>query len=138
MKASSYLFVIILMITSTTKVLGQISGNNLMEYQFGNIPDTDPSDLSSLYDQLNIQYRQKSLKASIRLEQFYSTDSVKRDYQKISQFLVQYRYKKLELQVGNFYETLGRGLLFRSFEIPASIKEEKYYRVRQGFYRPYG
>lgn len=113
----------------------QINGNNLMEYQLGNIPDTDPSDLSSLYNQLNLQYRQKSFKASFRLEQFYSTDSVKRDYQKLSQFLFQYKFKRLELQVGNSYETLGRGLLLRSFEIPASIKEEKYYRIRQGFYR---
>ncbi len=135
MRANRFLFIATLALLSVETVHAQLSGNNLMEYQFGNIPDTDPADLSTLYDQLNLQYRQKSIKASLRLEQFYSTDSVKRDYQKLSQFLFQYKYKKLELQVGNFYETLGRGLLFRSFEIPASIKEEKSYRARQGFYR---
>ncbi len=106
-----------------------------MEYQLGNIPGVEPDDLSTLYDQLNLQYRQKDLKATLRLEQFYSTDSVKRDYVHLSQYLVQYRYKKLELKVGNFYESLGRGLLFRSFEIPSSIKEERFLRARHGFYR---
>ena len=123
------------MLVYTLQAQSQISGNNLMEYQFGNIPDVDPSDLSTLYDQLNIQYRYKIFKSSFRIEQFFSIDSVKRDYINLSQFLFQYQYKKLELQVGNFYETLGRGLLYRSFEIPASIKEEKFYRTRQGFYR---
>lgn len=135
MRTNKYLIILVLGYLGTGYVRGQLSGNNLMEYQFGNIPDTDPDNLSTLYDQLNIQYRNKSLKASVRLEQFYSTDSIKRDYQQLSQFLFQYRYKKLELQVGNLYETLGRGLLYRSFEIPASIKEEIAYRTRQGFYR---
>lgn len=122
------------MVTSES-VSGQVSGNNMMEYQLGNIPDVEPEDLSTLYDQLNLQYKYKGLKTSIRLEQFYSTDSINRDYQQISQFLVQYRYKKIELRVGNFNETMGRGLLFRSFEIPSSIKEERFYRVRHAFNR---
>lgn len=128
-------FLILLFACIASQVFGQLSGNNLMEYQFGNIPATKPADLSTLYDQLNLQYRQKNLKASIRLEQFYSTDSIKRDYVQVSQFLVQYRYKKIEMKVGNFYESFGRGLLFRSYEIPASIKEERSFRLRHGFYR---
>lgn len=119
----------------TGPLYAQLTGNNMMEYQLGNIPDVEPAGLSTLYDQLNLQYRQGGLKAAIRLEQFYSTDSVKRDYVHLSQYLVSYRFKRLELKVGNFYESLGRGLLFRSYEIPASIKEERFLRARHGFYR---
>lgn len=138
MKINSYItiiFVVSYILTGHSKLAAQLSGNNMMEYQLGNIPDIEPEDLSTLYDQLNLQYRYKGLKASLRLEQFFSTDSLDRDYLQLSQFLVQYRYKKIELKVGNFYETLGRGLVYRSFEIPGSIKEERIYRVRHGFYR---
>jgi hypothetical protein len=106
-----------------------------MEYQLGNIPETEPAGLSTLYDQLNLQYRQNNLKVSLRMEQFFSTDSVDRDYLQLSQFLFQYRFRKIELKVGNIYESLGRGLLFRTYEIPASIKEERSFRARHGFYR---
>lgn len=124
------------MITASCKITeAQVNGTNIMEYQFGNIPDADPEDLSTIYNQTNIQYRQNQLRAFARIEQFYSTDSIKRDYVSLSQFQLKYSFKKIELKVGNFYETLGRELLLRSFEIPSSIQEDRIYRVRQGFYR---
>lgn len=33
----------------------QFSGNNIMEVQIGNVPDTDPPWLVSNYNQLNLQ-----------------------------------------------------------------------------------
>ena len=127
--------IIVTLFMLTLNTSGQISGSNMMEYQLGNIPDVKPADLSTLYDQLNLQYRYKDLKFEGRIEQFYSTDSIKRDYQQLSQFQLRYQHKKIELKVGNFYETLGRGLLLRSFEIPASIIEDRVNRFREGFYR---
>ena len=35
----------------------QLSVSNLFEYQLGNLPDTDPSNLTTHYDQVNISYR---------------------------------------------------------------------------------
>jgi len=112
----------------------QITGNNLMEYQLGNLPYTDPPALSSHYDQLNLAYRYKGLAASVRYEQFFSQHE-ESSYFGISQFQVQYRKDKLDLKIGNFTETLGNGLLVRGYEIAGSVFEEESYRSRYGFYR---
>ena len=115
-------------------LLGQLSGNNLMEYQLGNLPHTEPAALSSHYDQLNLAYTNKGLRASVRYEHFFS-QLEESSYYRMSQFRVRYRTGKLELKVGNFNETLGNGLLVRGFEIPGSVFEEEGYRSRYGFYR---
>ena len=120
---------------STITAHAQLSGYNLMEYQLGNIPEVKPKDLSTLYEQLNLKYRYKSVRLSVRTEQFFSTDSIKRDYQILSQYQLRYTGKKFKFKVGNFYETLGRGLLLRSYEIPGSIIEDRVFRRRQAFYR---
>jgi len=116
------------------QMFGQLSGNNIAEYQLGNLPYTEPAALSSLYDQLNLGYRYKGLKTSIRYEQFLSQNEGS-SYYNLSQFQVQYRKDKLELKVGNFNETLGNGLLMRGYEIAGSVFEEEAYRTRYGFYR---
>ena len=124
----------LLVLAPSAGVYGQLTGNNLFEYQLGNLPYSDPSDLSTHYDQLNLGYRYKGLKASIRYEHFLSQIE-DRSYFNISQFQVQYRQDKLELKVGNFNETLGNGLLVRGYEITGSVFEAEGYRTRYGFYR---
>jgi len=113
---------------------GQLTGNNLFEYQLGNLPYADPSDLSAHYDQLNLGYRYKNLKATLRYEHFLSQNEGS-SYATLSQFQVRYRKEKMELKVGNFNETLGNGLLVRGYEIAGSVFEEESYRSRYGFYR---
>lgn len=114
---------------------GQFSGNNIAEYGLGNIPGVKPNSISSIYDQLNMRYKIKGFGASVRLENYYSNDSVREDYSKLTQFTLSYKKKGLDLKVGHFYETLGKGLLYRGFEIKNSIYEDQIYRVKQGFYR---
>ncbi len=113
----------------------QFSGYNLAEYQLGNIPGVKPANTNSIYDQFNLEYRLKNFTASARLENFYSTDSSRVHYTKLSQYTFSYQKKGLDLKAGHFYETLGKGLLFRSYEIKNSIYEDLIYRVKQGFYR---
>jgi len=113
---------------------GQLTGNNLFEFQFGNIPDEIPADLSTHYDQLNLRYRYKSLQANLRYEHFYSQDA-SRSYNRLTQYNIKYRNSGLEIEAGNFNEILGNGLLLRAYEIPASVFEDQGYRVRYGFYR---
>jgi len=124
----------VLLLLSFMRLSGQLSGTNLMEYQLGNLPYTDPAGLSSHYDQLNLGYRHKGLKATLRYEQFLSQTEGS-SYYNLSQFQVLYRKEKLELKVGNFNETLGNGLLLRGYEIAGSVFEEQAYRTRYGFYR---
>ena len=126
--------ILLLALIPMSEVYGQLSGNNLFEYQFGNLPYTDPSDLSSHYDQLNLGYRYKGLKATLRYEHFFSQNEGS-SYANLSQFQVQYRRDKLEMKIGHFNETLGNGLLVRGYDISGSVFEEEAYRTRYGFYR---
>ncbi|MEN8203480.1 MAG: DUF6029 family protein [Bacteroidota bacterium] len=126
--------VLLLICISGSFAFGQLSGTNLFEYQLGNLPYTDPSDLSVHYDQLNLGYRYKSLKATLRYEHFLSQNEGS-SYASLSQFQIQYRKDKIDLKVGNFNETLGNGLLVRGYEIAGSVFEEESYRSRYGFYR---
>jgi hypothetical protein len=128
--------ILILLFTgSVIKSNAQFSGNNLAEYQFGNIPGANPANVHSIYDQFNLEYRLKNFKVSGRLENFYSSDSTRTHYTKISQYSFSYQKKGLDLKAGHFYETLGKCLLFRGYEIKNSIYEDQIYRVKQGFYR---
>jgi len=113
--------------------LAQFSGNNILEYQYGQLPN-DTADISTIYDRAVANYQYKVFKASATLEQF-NTPLVGSNYVKLTQFSLQYKLAPLEIKIGNFYETLGRGLLLRSFEIPGAILEDLSYRSRHYFNR---
>jgi hypothetical protein len=115
-------------------LFSQLRGNNLYEFQFGNVPYQDPSDLTTHYNQLNLLYTYKKLTASVRYEQFLHPDQEKEYYQ-LSQYSLAFRDKGMDIKIGHLNETLGNGILLRSFEIPSSIFEDQAYRIRQGFYR---
>ena len=111
----------------------QINGTNLMEYQFGKIPG-DTTSFSSVYDRAIVNYRYKDFKGAITLEQFHSPYEF-RNYIKLTQYSIQYSTEPLEVKIGHFYETIGRGLLLRSFEIPGAVLEDLSYRSRHYFNR---
>lgn len=130
----------VLLITSallllTNKTEAQISGYNIAEFQLGNLPFADPSDLSTLFDQLNVNYQKDNIRAGIRFQSFLGTGDQETEYQDLSRYYFQYKKNKLELGIGNFFESLGRGLLLRAYEIPGAVLEDQFYRVRYGFYR---
>jgi hypothetical protein len=112
----------------------QFSGNNIMEVQIGNVPNTDPTWLLSNYNQLNLQYRFKGFKASTRGEYFIN-EFQERRYVSLSQVQLRYSTKTLQFTAGHFYDMLGNGLLLRAYDIPATVFESQGYRVRHGFYR---
>ncbi|NBC83677.1 MAG: hypothetical protein GVY19_09875 [Bacteroidetes bacterium] len=134
MNKLNLLILSLLAIFITAEGRGQLTGQNLFLYQLGNFPEETPKDLSILYNQTDLQYRHKNISASIQLEQFY-TKYEERNYQQISLYNVSYKEKGLELQVGNIFQTLGRGLLFRAYEIPGSVLEDQVNRVQYAFYR---
>ncbi len=128
----SFGFVVFFMSLSI-RLQAQFNGNNLAEYQYGQLPN-DTSSISTLYDRLVANYNYKYLKASATIEQF-NTPLAGSNYVKLSQFSLQYKLKPFEFKIGNFYETIGRGLLLRSFEIPGAILEDLSYRSRHYFNR---
>ena len=108
--------------------------SNLMEYQVGNLPFTEPTNLTTLYDQLNLRYRQGVLSAHVKFERFQQVDD-RKSYAKVAQRSIRLRQGNFDLTVGHFNEIIGRGLLLRSYEIPGAILEDTGFRVRYGFYR---
>ena len=114
-------------------IQAQVRVSNLAEYQLGNIPGVDPYDLSSMYNQLELSYRQKSLSFYGKAELFTPSQQTDRSYARLSQWRTTYRSKPLKIEVGHHYATLGRGLLLRSYSLPASLYEDKGNRVRYAY-----
>ena len=127
------LLILSILLSYHIRLHAQLSGNNLAEFQYGQLPN-DTSSISTLYDRLVLNYNYKWLKANATIEQFYSPIG-NSSYLNLSQFSVYLRFKPFEFKVGNFYETIGRGLLLRSFEIPGAILEDLSYRSRHYFNR---
>lgn len=128
---SSLCFLLLLVGANTASA--QFSGNNLAEFQYGQLPN-DSASQATLYDRFVANYSLKNMKLSATIEQFH-TPLEGSSYINLSQFTVQYKLKNLELKAGNFYETIGRGTLLRSFEIPGAILEDLSYRSRHYFNR---
>jgi len=112
----------------------QFSAGNTLEYQVGNLPHEQPSDLTALYNQLNFSYQFRDWRGDIKLERFQRPRQ-ERDYTELTQRTLRYNRGGFDLAAGNFYEILGRGLLLRSYEIPGTILENPGERIRYGFYR---
>lgn len=123
------------MLQTPLTLKAQLSGNYLGEYQYGNLPNLEPKDLSSLYNQINLGYRYKNISLKTKIESFLPSTNPEKAYRNMSQFSVNYSYQGLSIQAGNIYETIGRGLLMRNYELPSSIWESRGYRIRYGFYK---
>ena len=113
---------------------GQINISNLLESQYGKLPDENADFFPSLYDRTEIEYRKKGISIGSTLEQYYTTFD-DRSYFDISQLYFGYKKKKWDIKLGNFYETLGRGQLLRSFEIQGALLEDIGFRSRNYFHR---
>jgi len=114
----------------------QFSAGNTLEYQVGNLPYEQPTDLTALYNQLNLSYLFRDWRAEVKLERFQRPRR-ERDYLEFTQRTLRYNHGGFDFAAGNFYEILGRGLLLRSYEIPGTILENPGERIRYGFYRDF-
>ncbi|MEX0681561.1 MAG: DUF6029 family protein [Balneolales bacterium] len=128
------LFIIPVIILNASSLVAQLSGSNLLESQFGDTPFGDLDNRSVVYNQINLSYRHNDIWIQSRYELFLSPDP-DRSYTELTQLRLQYRRDGFTLKVGNLYETLGRGLLLRSYEIPGSLYEDLGYRSRYSFFR---
>ena len=112
----------------------QSGGTNLLEFQYGKIPGEVSDPFASLYNRTTLSYRKFGFTASATLEQYYSEFS-ERNYTSFAQGLLRYKNKNWEFNLGNMYETLGRGVLLRAFEIKGAVIEDFGFRSRQYFHR---
>lgn len=129
-----YFFLSFLFISSFTSSFSQFSGTNLLETQYGKLPSDTLGSFLSVYDRAVLNYKYKRFKAGVTVEQYYTPFS-SRNYFSLQQARLQYRNKGLEVNLGNFYETLGRGTLLRSYQVQGAILEDLSYRTRHYFHR---
>ncbi len=136
MKKFTYLLLLssILAIISISDLKAQLYGTNTFEFQYGNLPFEEDSDLTTSYNQLNLYYDQGNFSFFGRAEQFLTPVS-EANYFEFTQKRFQFQDDTFRLRVGNFYETLGSGLLLRSYEIPGSVYEDEFSRTRYAFFR---
>lgn len=121
-------------ITPWSIVFGQLYGTNTFEFQYGNLPFEDDTDLSTSYNQLNLYYDSGKFSLFGKAEQFLSPHT-ERNYFELTQKRFQYQDDNFRIRLGNFYETIGSGLLLRSYDIPGSVFESDFYRTRYAFFR---
>ena len=133
-KLSSSLALWLLILICARYSSAQLSGSNQLQYQLGNLPDARPSDRSVLYNQLNLNYYYQNIQIGGRLE-FFMTADHDQEYTELQQKYIQYQADNFEIKLGNFYESLGQGLLLRTYEIPGVIYEDLGSRQQYGFYK---
>lgn len=122
-----------LFLCCTTRGFAQFYGSNLLETQYGKLP-SDAINFGTAYDRALLGYTYNRFTAGVTLEQYY-TRYEERNYTKITQYSLKYNSDILDVSLGNFNETIGRGILLRSFEIPGAILEDQGYRSRNYFFR---
>lgn len=129
-----FLIIIVVAFQSNSLVRGQVSVSNLSEYQVGNLPNNDPKNLTSFYNQLQVSYRTSHLNLGLRLESFQAS-ALDRKYNEFTQRYLEYKKDWFRVRVGNYYGILGRGLIFRAFELPGVINEDDAFRIRYALSR---
>ena len=134
MRSVSISFTLLLSVFIISNSWSQINITNLMEGQFGKLPDESADPFPSIYDRLEVDYRKKGFSVSTTIEQYHTTFNG-RSYFDLSQLTLGYKKKKWDIKLGNFYETLGRGILLRSFEFPGALLEDVGFRSRTYFHR---
>ena len=118
---------IVLLLIFTSILSAQVAVSNLAEYQVGNLPNAEPGDLSTLFNQLTLEYRQSPITVGLRLENFQSSIG-ERSYNYFAQRYVEWRKGRIKVRLGNFNTTLGRGLVMRAFELPNVVFEQRQFR----------
>ena len=99
------------------------------EYQFGNLPGSEPGDLRTVYQQLNFGFETSGFLASLRSEAFRSSAGG-RDYFHLAQRSLSYRQGGFEATAGTYYTLVGSGLLLHAFELPGVVTENRVSRRR--------
>lgn len=112
---------------------GQIQGHNLVELQNGGFPQ-DAEAKTTLYERLVLKHSSEKFRISSTLETFL-TPREKSEYLKLSQLLLQFNFSSLNIKLGNFYDTIGRGLILRAFEIQGATLEDLSFRTRHYFHK---
>lgn len=105
---------------------GTVQASNLMLWQAGRDPRTEAASSTGLFDQFELAYSRGALRAGLRFESFRpSRDEgfIPARYDEITRRFAEWESDGLRLKVGNGFATIGRGLLFRAFELRGVVRD---------------
>jgi hypothetical protein len=105
---------------------GTVRADNLLQWQTGRDPSIEASTSASLFDQFDLEYSRSALRVGLRFESFRpSRDDgfVPARYDELTMKFAEWETAGLRLNVGNGFATLGRGLLFRAFELRGVVRD---------------
>ncbi len=105
---------------------GQVRPSNLMLYQVGRDPAQSADTLTELFNQFNLEYAQGDWRVGLRAESFRPSNDdgfIPASFDEITRKYVDWRSNGLHLRIGSAYTTLGRGLMFRAFELPGVVRD---------------
>jgi len=128
-----YLWLTLVILFVPIIVNAQFNGSMLNEYQYGNIPSDESGDFNSIYTRALLDYQYKDFRLSTGL-QLYQTPYEDRNYVNLSSAQLNYQTEKISVNVGNYQEVLGKGLLLRNYQIPNAVIEDLGFRSKQYFY----
>lgn len=127
-------YIVPILFIVSTAMYGQLQVVNLIEVQYGKLPTESADPFPSIYDRGEISYKKKGFRAEATIEEYWTTFD-DRSYLNLAQARLAYKNKTWNIQLGNFYETLGNGVLLRSFEFPGALLEDLGFRSRGYFHR---
>lgn len=105
---------------------GSVQASNLLLWQAGRDPRTEAASATSLFDQFELQYTRGALRTGLRFESFRpSRDEgfIPARYDEVTLKFAEWESDGLRLNVGNGFATIGRGLLFRAFELRGVVRD---------------
>jgi hypothetical protein len=106
----------------SSAVDGRIQASNLMLYQVGHDPGSQETDGTRLFDRLQLDYLSGDFRYGLRA-QTYRTSELGLVHEAFDNKYAEWRGRDIRVRIGSSYTTIGRGLLFRAFELPGVVRE---------------
>jgi hypothetical protein len=105
---------------------GSVQASNLLLWQAGRDPLTEASASTGIFDQFDLEYGRDGLRAGLRAASYRpSRDEgfLPARYDEITSKYAEWEDEGLRLRLGDGFATLGRGLLFRAFELGGVVRD---------------
>ncbi|MBK6900219.1 MAG: hypothetical protein IPH09_13515 [bacterium] len=105
---------------------GEVQASNLLLWQVGRDPRTEASASTGSFDQFDLVYGRAGLRAGLRAASYRpSRDDgfLPARYDEITLKFAEWEDEGLRLRLGDGFATLGRGLLFRAFELGGVVRD---------------
>lgn len=105
---------------------GSVQASNLLLWQAGRDPLTEASASTGVFDQFDLVYGRDGLRAGLRAASYRPSrdeDFVPARYDEITMKYAEWEDAGLRLRLGDGFATLGRGLLFRAFELGGVVRD---------------